>query len=364
MATGAVDKGKSGIIGEMKEKNDSFAEKWDLKKFINRLDLNKWIILLAPLVLAILLFSKSFREIFTPFLLGIVFAYILSPLVNLLNKKIKLPRLLAIIFIFAAFVFLVLFLLNRTFILANQEIRQLSEESQDINKLVNNSARNFPWMTQDIFHYLSDSLKGLPKMISGQTVPIIKSTFGTIISLFAFFATFFYFLKDTEKINRFLYRSKLYNQIHQTINSYFRGQIILIIFMTTVTWIFLRIMDVKFAFLLSVFTGFAEIVPYIGPILAGSLAVLVTLLTDSSAFGYTPVAMAIIVALGYFFLRQFEDFIVIPQVVGRSVQLHPLVILFTVLLAGKLYGVLGLLFGVPFVATYKVMIEHMTEEKK
>lgn len=123
----------------------------------------------------------------------------------------------------------------------------------------------------------------------------------------------------------------------------------------------LTVLHIKFAFLLSLFTGFAELIPFIGPIAAALLAAVVTFFT-SLASGTPPFITIIVLLLGYFVLRQFEDLLIIPVVLSRSVKLHPLIILFTTLLGGQLFGVVGLILGVPFVATYKVIIEYLFEK--
>ncbi len=111
---------------------------------------------------------------------------------------------------------------------------------------------------------------------------------------------------------------------------YLRGQLYLILIMSVASYIVLRIFDVPYALPIAIGTGILEIVPFVGPIIAGTLASLVAL----STHGVGPM---IGVVIAYFILRQIEDQIVVPQVIGRVVHLDPVVTIFVVL-AGRTAG--------------------------
>jgi hypothetical protein len=125
--------------------------------------------------------------------------------------------------------------------------------------------------------------------------------------------------------------------------------------MSVASFIALTILDVRFAPLLAIFTGLVEILPFVGPYIAGGVAVLVALTQGGNAYGWSPMALAIAVALTYTVLRQVEDNFVMPLVVGKLVRLHPLVVIFSVLAGASLMGILGLLLAVPIAATLKIV---------
>ncbi|MCL4415686.1 MAG: AI-2E family transporter [Actinobacteria bacterium] len=118
----------------------------------------------------------------------------------------------------------------------------------------------------------------------------------------------------------------------------------------------MSILGVKFALVLAVFSGFAEIIPIIGPITAGAVAALVVLLSGVSNFPINPIQGAAIVVAIYFFARQFEDYFIIPQVMGKITELHPLIILFAVISGGHVLGVIGLVLAVPIAGAIKILI--------
>ena len=120
----------------------------------------------------------------------------------------------------------------------------------------------------------------------------------------------------------------------------------------------LSILGVRFALIVAIFSGIAEIVPLIGPIIAALVAVLVVLISGGQFnFSLGPVQASIIVVIIYFVVRQIQDYFIIPHVMGRITKLHPLIILFAVLAGGHSGGILGLLLAVPIAAVFKILFE-------
>jgi predicted PurR-regulated permease PerM len=107
-----------------------------------------------------------------------------------------------------------------------------------------------------------------------------------------------------------------------------------------------------YALALAVLTGILEIIPLIGPLIATAIVAV-----DAFARGGAGLAAAVIVF--YFVLRQVEDQVVMPVVIGRAVHLHPVVTIFAVLVGLSLYGVLGGLLGVPVAAAINVVFREL-----
>jgi predicted PurR-regulated permease PerM len=140
--------------------------------------------------------------------------------------------------------------------------------------------------------------------------------------------------------------------IHRVLARYIRGQLLLIVLMSTVTFLALEwIFHLPYALWIGVLTGVLEVIPLVGPITAGVVACSV-----GFASGGLPEAAAL--AVMYFVLRQTEDQLVMPLVVGRAVHVHPLVTIFAVLTAEKVAGVLGMVLAVPIAAAVKVVLDY------
>lgn len=117
------------------------------------------------------------------------------------------------------------------------------------------------------------------------------------------------------------------------------------------TWIALTILGVKQAFLFAVIAGLLEAVPIIGPVVAAIPPVLVSLLQ-------TPV-LAIWVALAFLLIQQVESNILVPMIMSRQLSLHPVTVIFAVLVMGGLFGIIGIFLAVPAVALFGVLYDEL-----
>lgn len=315
----------------------------------------------------ILWFFYIERAILTPFILGAIFAYVLNPVINFITHRIKLPRTLSVIIIYLIIVGTIVFL-------GTVVTRQILQESSDLR----NFSDNFSKAAKEQIHTFPSWLAPEAESI---LTSIQKSKFLTSSSLFTFFPralsgffgflvflfSGFYFLKDGGKIFGKLavyvpreYKIDveiLFRKINSVFGDYLRGQIFMIFFVSTVLFIALTILGVKFAAILAVFSGFAEIVPIIGPIVAGGVAAITVLINGQVNFGLTPFSGAITVAIVYTVVRQFQDYFVVPHVMGRIAKLHPVLILFSALAGEHIAGILGLVLAVPAAATIRIMLE-------
>ncbi len=143
---------------------------------------------------------------------------------------------------------------------------------------------------------------------------------------------------------------RVFGRIHVVLGHWLRGQLVLVLLIAVIVSIVLGpILHVPFATGLGAMTGLLEVIPLIGPLVAGTIVAMVAL--SSGGIG-----LAITVVVFLFVLRQIEDAVVMPLVVGRSVHLHPLVALFAVVVGTTAFGVLGTLLAVPVAASINVAL--------
>ncbi len=307
-----------------------------------------------------------------PFVWGAIFSYIFNPLVNIFSIKLRFPRWLAVFIVF-------LFLLLTVAILGTLITRQLFQESSEIKDYLlhffdntKSQINTLPdWLRPTIYEMISSLQKyRLPNSLS--LLPFFPRAISRIVSFLIFLVSGYYFLKDgnatfEKTIALIPSRYKidveiLLRRINTVLGGYLRGQIFLVVLMSIVTFLALSILGVKFAVFLAVFSGFAEIVPLIGPIVAATLSVLVVLFTGNLHFGLTPMNGAIIVIILYFILRHAEDYFVIPHVMGRITKLPPFIIFLSVVIGGHLGGILGLIIAVPVAAIIKLLLEFSLDQ--
>jgi len=127
----------------------------------------------------------------------------------------------------------------------------------------------------------------------------------------------------------------------------------LVFFVALILFICLTILGVKFSLILAVFSGFAEIVPIIGPIVAVTVAALIGFLGGTASFGLSPIQLVVAIIIVYTVVRQVQDYFITPYVMGKITQLHPLIILFAVIAGGHTAGMVGLILAVPVAGVVK-----------
>lgn len=184
--------------------------------------------------------------------------------------------------------------------------------------------------------------------------------FAIIVPLAAFFL-----LKDTRQVkraivervpNRFFEMTvSLVWRINQQLGSYIQGQLLTILIVSSTSVVGLRLVGLKYSAVLGIGTGIINIIPYVGPLIALFASVLVALVTTGSG---QLVAMVVLVCLAV----QVMDEVTRPLIIARSVSLHPLAVMFLVLVGGEIFGALGMILAVPVASIVKVTLGTVYEE--
>lgn len=323
--------------------------------------------------LTVILLTGAFiylnRSLLTPFILAAIFAYIFNPLVDFFYQKIKLPRTFSIIIIYLLILgIIVLFGLISSKRIINESF-ELKNYLDHLTETAKEQLTSLPdWIQPTVYETIQSLKKS--KLFSPQSVFFLfPAAISRIVSFFIFLFSVFYLLKDgRETLNKILnffpkeYKNDvkiLIYKINSVFASYLRGQLFLVLIVSLMLFLALSILGVRFALILAIFSGFAEIIPFIGPITAGTVAILVVLATGGVAnFNLNPAQAGFAVAAIYFFIRHFQDYFITPAVMGKITQIHPFIIFIAVLSGGHLFGVLGYILAVPIAATFKILLEY------
>jgi len=322
--------------------------------------------------LLLLWFLYLERAILTPFVLAAIFAYIFNPVVNFFSRHLRLPRALSVLIIYVAIVVVVAMAGMAFSSRIVEESMELKQEATVITKTAQHQINSLPsWLKPAVNETLVSFEKGtfisFPSVIS-----FVPQAFSRILSFIVFLFAAFYFLKEGrnmfDKMLNFVpndYKVEvdiLIRKINAVLGGYLRGQIFLIFFVALALFISLTILGVKFALILAVFSGFAEIVPIIGPIVAASVAALAAFIGGGSNFGLAPLQMALAVIVVYAVVRQVQDYLVNPYVMGKITKLHPLIILFAVIAGQHIAGIVGLILAVPIAGVIKIIFEYSLDK--
>lgn len=319
--------------------------------------------------------------LFAPILIAGFLFYLLNPLVNLLMKiKVKnhqvsrtfavaIVFLLLIAIIVSALSFLIPNILNQV----EQLIQNMPEYIKSFQRFLTKvlQQKNLPpWIVDltkdvDINAYtkeIEESLSGFAKNFMMSITSSIGSIIGMVTSVTVTIVTvpfmLFYMLKDGHKLvptvtgifsekqaNRI---GELLEKMSETISKYISGQAIECLFVGTCTAIGYGIVGVPFALLIGIFAGITNMIPYIGPYI-GLLPALILALSNS-------VRQTILVIIVCVVVQQIDGNLIYPNVIGKSLDIHPLTIIIILLVAGNLAGLLGMLLAVPVYAVVKVIV--------
>ena len=314
------------------------------------------------------------RPVMLPFVVGAIVAYAFSPAIDSLQARTGRSRLLVVVMSYAA----------GLVVLAAIAIAFAGPVSREASLLI----RSGPDALTTAIHQVlgADSLT-----IGDRTFTVEEISFQAKAALDAFLQTpegallaaqqllhglldivlilivTFFLLLDGERFGstvlRFIDpndRSKVQQiaaRTHVVVGQWMRGQLILVVFVSVIVTIVLGpILHLPNAAALGVMTGLLEVITFIGPIIAGTIVGIVALSTGGPTLAITAVVFL-------FVLRQFEDVVMMPAVLGRAVHLHPLVALFAVVVGSTAFGVVGTFLGLPVAAAISVAMHELYPEE-
>jgi predicted PurR-regulated permease PerM len=331
-------------------------------------------------IVAFTLFLMRISSILPPFIWAAITAYILFPLVARIERLLRLPRVAVILLVYLGLIAILVFV---GFLIAPTVVDQIRSLASSLPDLVSNARKElvrepqiriagFVLDTRQIDSRIDVLAQDVAERFGREAVPLVLQTFELVIKVLVYLlATFYFLLQGDALVHRIKglaprrHRQtvdRVVAQVNHTFGAYIRAQLLLFVIMTVSTFTVLSILQVQYALVVAIATGVLELVPIIGPWAAGAIAVLVAISQSSGPFGWSPGQLAIVVAICYLVLRILEDQVIIPQLVGRIVRVHPLMVIFGVLTGATLGGALGLVIAVPAMAAIKIISIAIFEE--
>ena len=322
-------------------------------------DVSVWMFIKLMLVLITFYLLFVIRDIVALIFIVLVLVATFSPVVKKWAKKIgRIPSVIALLLIIIAVIALVVYML-------------IPPISDQITQLINNAPA---YLEQIKFlkayaPTLQDSLTTLTSSTGTITqgfISITAGVFGGIITFLTAIVLFIYMLVDEHILKNFVYSLmppdkkeqvvEVLRKIASKVGDWFRGQVVLGVIVGFVDLIGLLIIDVPYALTLAVVAGILEIVPTIGPIIAGVLAAIV-------AFTDSPIK-ALIVIVFFIAVQQLENSFLVPKVMQKAVGLSPVIIIIAILVGAKLLGVAGAILAIPIAASISVILNELPYLRK
>lgn len=316
---------------------------------------------------------------------SIIFSYLIVPLVKFFEDKLEdkdISRGWAIAIVYLLIIAFFGILLGIVLPIIGKEFSKfisslpslLNGVTEFVNSFIDNLSRG---QENGILRVIQGELDTIAKtlvggiqksffeFLSGMTdkIPGIVSKF-VIIAIVPVVS--FYLIYDREKlVNRTTnwitkYRGQrfldLTSDLNAAMSDFIRGRLIMAAFVGVGTTIVMFILGIEFALVIGIITAVADIIPYIGPFL-GFIPAFILAWIDSPVKG-------VIMAVSFLLLQWLENNVLGPKILSDSVGLHPIIILFCILIGASVGGVLGMIFFLPIVLATKIIIEHLEPELK
>lgn len=317
-----------------------------------------------------------FSTVVLPIILATIGYYLLRPILRVLEKA-HIPRawgiLMILLFvsgIITLIVFLVLPFLKLQFQNLSDEFpTYFKQVTLNIDTFLRNSifASFYDGLDMNIVSIVESAPDNIGKLatdalggIAAGLTSFVGAFTGFVLSIVTVPFILFYLLKDGEKLPKvFIHMlpprmredaNAIAHDADRQISSYIQGQILVSICIGIMVSIGFFIIGMKYALLLGVLAMFTSVVPYLGPLIAITPAVIIAIVT--SPF------MLIKLAVVWTIVQLIDGKFISPQIMGKSLQIHPITIIFVLLTSGSLFGVAGVILGIPGYAVLKVFVTH------
>jgi predicted PurR-regulated permease PerM len=313
------------------------------------------------------------RGVIGPFVVAAVLAYAFAPVVSTVQQKTGWPRALVIaigyVVVLGFLGVLAYFAAGR----AGEELRELTTGRQDVvysalHKLLGDTVviAGNAFSVAELAKQIRSAILGVLSTPT-DAVHLAEQAVEVGLQVVLTLIVTFYFLLDGRRFGQFALRFmdreqradtlRIAQRIHVVLGRWLRGQLLLIALVAAILYVILGpILHVPFALALALTSGVLEIIPLVGPIIAAGLAGTVAFATRGSD-------TTIVVLVVYIVVRQVEDQVVMPLVIGRAVHLHPVITIFAVLVGLSTWGILGGLLGVPVAAALNVTVRELFPEE-
>ncbi len=328
-------------------------------------------------------FLYSIKALFLFLGIAAVISLIARPVVYFLKSRLKFSNSLAsittlIVVLFAVIILMWLFvpiiieqgknIANIDFELVNQDLNELSVQASDaigVEKI------NIIETIKNSEQVKSFDIELIPSFFD----MFINNLGDGLVGLFAVLFISFFLIKDENFIpsavtsfakkgneKRFL---RVFTKIKTLLSRYFIGLMVQILILSIFYSILLLVFDIENAIAIAIICAFLNIVPYLGPLIAGGLMMLIVVSNNLGAdFSSELFPVLCYVFIGYCLAQLFDNLVTQPVIFGKSVKSHPLEIFVVILIGGFLFGISGMILAVPVYTALKVISKEFLSEYK
>lgn len=313
---------------------------------------------MAIFVLGVIWFLLTIQNILVALFLAYIFMAALSPLVEQLQRW-KFPKILAVSVAFVStfsLVLLIIFPLVPFFISQIQSLYIGFPVYLDtVVKLIG-------------FNISASQLDSIAKAeigsIGQNAILVTGKVFNGLFSVLTVMVVSFYLMLDHQRVKKSITgifpeksQARAYEtllKIEYKLGAWFRGQIVLCVFIGFFTWIILTLLGVPFALPLALIAGLLEVIPTLGPIISAIPAVIVSIAVAPH--------LTIFVILAYILIQAVENNFLVPKIMQKAVGLNPIVVIIGIIVGGELMGLIGALLSIPFISMLVIIYSAFQED--
>jgi predicted PurR-regulated permease PerM len=327
---------------------------------------------ISLLLLAFFIYLLSrFHEIIPPIIIAIIIAYILNPLVNFLQSRLHLHRILTILFTYIIVLAIIIGVPILVIPIMGENIEPLQLNPQQIITSIESALAQQYTILGFTIHpsawagQVINALQGLVQPVVGQTVNLVKNIITSIIWIILIILVSFYLIKDGSKLEEWLTSHLppamlldyqwMRDEINQIWGAFFRGQLLLSLIVSIIFILVGLILGLPFALAMGILAGILEFLPSIGHGIWLITASLIAFFLGSTWIPIPHWAFMLIVIGLHLFFEQFDLNYLIPHIVGRRVHLPPLVVILGIVTGAILAGVLGIPLAAPTIASMRII---------
>ena len=337
-------------------------------------------IVVGLIFLFVVFIAWFFSDVVAYVLISMVFWFILTPVVNFLDytaiKGRSLPRWLASILSIVIFGLLVAALgsfivpkaVDQAVLMADLDVNGILKNFEPELKTIEDKLAKYNISDnpkEDIYAYFQSRFSIIFGQLGDLASVLLGMTGSFIMGIFAVFFITFFFLKDESLVKRIIVTitpdkymdnvGRVMTNAKKLLSRYFIGLSIQVLLICLLISIGLTIIGIENAWLIGVFAGFINVIPYIGPLIGAAFGLFVALSTQlhlgiDASIGSTLLQVSLV----FLTVQMLDNFLFQPIIFANSVHAHPLEIFLIIFIAAKLGGIVGMICAIPAYTLFRI----------
>ncbi len=333
-----------------------------------------------------------FRGLLQQVVLAVILAYLLHPLISLIDRRTPANRVTVVLAVYLTLAVIVIATFSLVGVTTFQQALDLSRrlpgwfeeglaqfqllqeqlpESIVVAGITVPVAGLVPQLPgwNELFSQVFDLLQPILGRSGSLAASVVTGTVAVLGQILLIFIISIYIAVDIPRIGSMIANiahkpgfrrdaERLTSSVSQVWAAYMRGQAVLAIIIFVLVSVILGALGVDNALGLGLLSGALEFLPVIGPLAGAGAAIFVAFFQSDPSFGLTPLQFAIAVAVAMIVIQQVENTLLVPRIVGKALNLHPLLVMVSVIMGASLAGLLGAILAAPVVASIRILGEY------